>query len=292
MAKWLLIDGYNFIFRSYYAVSELSRSDGFPTNAIHGWVRTLWRLEDSQQPDRMVVFYDLGGDVRREKLYPDYKATRSKCPEELSLQIPWIKDLAEAMGYGRVEKKGVEADDLIGACARRLSGEGHKVLMVSADKDLAQCVAPGSTQLLPPPTVNPRLGWRELDEEGVREKFGVTPRQIPDYLALVGDTSDNIPGLPGVGPKTAARWLTQYRDIDGIIMNCGQLKPLRFQSIVHKSEEVLRRNLLLTTLDTGIADIFLEPEMPDPAKLASLLETLEMKTALAAAARRYGFQTG
>ena len=292
MAKWLLIDGYNLAFRSFYAVPELSRSDGMPTNAIHGWVRTLWRLEDIQQPDRMVVFYDLGGDVRREKLYPDYKANRGECPEALNDQIPWIKKLTEAMGYGRVEKEGVEADDLIGASARRLTAEGHIVKMVSADKDLAQCVAPGSTQLLPPPTTNPKLGWRELDEAGVREKFGVLPRQIPDYLALMGDTSDNIPGLQGVGPKTAARWLAQYGDLEGIILNCGQLKPTRFQNLVHKNQETIRLNLLLTTLDHGDAEISLEPQQPDPAKLLSLLESLEMKAARHAAAQRYKYPAG
>ena len=114
------------------------------------------------------------------------------------------------MGFGQVEKAGVEADDLLAAAAHELVAQGHQVVIVSSDKDLAQCIGSGVTQLLPPPTANPRLGWRMLDEEGVQKKFGVKPAQIPEYLALVGDAADNIKGLPGVGPKTASKWLSAY----------------------------------------------------------------------------------
>ena len=250
-------------------------------------VRTLWRLIDDETPDHMVVFFDLGGDKRREAIQPDYKANREECPKPLSVQIPYIKDITLAMGYGGVEKEGVEADDLIGVNARELAMNGDDVLIVSADKDLAQCVTDGITQLLPPPTANPKLGWRRLDAEGVKNKFGVRPDQIPDYLALIGDTSDNIPGLQGVGPKTAAKWLNAYGNLDRVIENCGKLKPQRFQSQVYEKADDLRSNLQMTTLDYEQETSVLSHFTPDLEKLLALLTELEMKTAHRDASERY-----
>ena len=287
MSKWLLIDGYNLTFRSFYGMPDLIRSDGFPTNAIHGWVRTLWRLLDDESPDHMVVFFDCGGDERREALQPEYKANREACPDQLSLQIPFIKELTLAMGYGGIEKKGVEADDLIGMNARELAERGEVVLIVSADKDLAQCVTDGVTQLLPPPTATPKLGWRRLDVEGVKTKFGVRPDQIPDYLALIGDTSDNIAGLHGVGPKTAAKWLNSYGNLERVIENCGKLKPQRFQSQVYEKADDLRCNLQMTTLQYDHKRYNLSKFKPDREKLLTLLIELEMKTAHRDASERY-----
>ncbi len=287
MAKWLLVDGYNLAFRSFYGMPDLIRSDGFPTNAIHGWMRTLWRLIDDERPDQMVVFFDLGGDERREALQPEYKAHRDECPESLSVQIPYIKALTLAMGCGGVEKKGVEADDLIGVNARDLAKNGDEVFIVSADKDLAQCVADGVTQLLPPPTANPKLGWRRLDAEGVKKKFGVRPDQIPDYLALIGDTSDNIQGLQGVGPKTAAKWLNAYGNLERVIENCGKLNPQRFQNQVYEKADDLRCNLQMTTLDYDQESSVLSEFTHDREKLLALLYELEMKTAHRDASERY-----
>lgn len=290
MAKWLLLDGLNLVFRSFYGMPELTRSDGFPTNAIHGWVRTLWRIEDDNRPDRMVIFYDLGEDEQRSELAPDYKAHRSETPPDLLQQLPAMKDIGQAMGFGCVEKAGVEADDLIGAAAQTLRNEGHDVVIVSADKDLAQCVGSGVTQLLPPPTANPRLGWRKLDEEGVKQKFGVKPEQIPDYLALVGDTADNILGLAGVGPKTASKWLGAYGSLENVINNCGMLNPKRFQNLVHQSAERLRLNLVMTTLRLDEEFGGLDSPPVDPMRVIALLEEMEMKRSAIDAHHRYGIE--
>jgi len=279
MAKWLLIDGFNLAFRSYYGVPELTRKDGFPTNAIHGWIRTLWRLHDDEQPDHMLVFYDLGGSDKRLALLPEYKMNRSQAPEAFSLQIAVIKELTLAMGYGQIEQEGIEADDLIAAYASQLSAKGDEALIVSADKDLAQCVEPGITQLLPPPTANPKLGWRKLDVAGVEKKFNVGPDKIPAYLALTGDSSDNIPGLPGVGPKTASKWLNQYGSLEKIIANCGRLKPTRFQMIVHQNASLIRRNLELTTLECEHCIDTLEAPVADPEKALKILKDMEMNRA-------------
>ena len=207
MGKWLLVDGFNIAYRCFFAVPELTRADGFPTNAVHGWVKSLWRLADQERPAATLVFFDLGGAQDRLALHPEYKAQREEMPEALVKQLPYIKAVTRAMGLVGVEKAGVESDDLVASQAVHLAALGHEVLIVSADKDFAQIVGERINMLLPPPSANPKLGWRRLDAAGVEEKFGIPPAQIAGYLALVGDTSDNIPGIEGVGPKTAVKWL-------------------------------------------------------------------------------------
>jgi len=290
MAKWLLVDGYNMAFRAFYGMPELTRADGFPTGALHGWVKTMWRLQDQEKPDGMLVFFDLGGSQDRLALHPEYKAQRKDTPEPLEKQIPIIKDLTRAMGLVGVELDGVESDDLLAAQARMLANAGHEVLIVSADKDFAQCVDDRIKILQPPPTANPKLGWRVMDAAGVREKFGVPPSQIAEYLALIGDTSDNIPGINGVGPKTAAKWFEEFRTLEGIIAGSAALKPERFREAVAKEAARLRMNLKLTTLRTESPLPHVGPGEPQTAKIFQLLETLEMKSSLAEARQRYSNQ--
>jgi len=290
MAKWLLVDGYNMAFRAFYGMPELTRADGFPTGALHGWVKTMWRLEDQEKPDAMLVFFDLGGAQDRLALHPEYKAQRKETPEPLEQQIPVIKDLTRAMGLVGIELDGVESDDLVASQARALANAGHDVLIVSADKDFAQCVDDRIKILLPPPTANPKLGWRVLDAAGVAEKFGVAPAQIAEYLALIGDTSDNIPGVNGVGPKTAVKWFQEFKSLEGIITNAGQLKPERFrEAVVHQAGN-LRRNLKLTTLRKESPLPHVGPGEPERERLFALLETMEMKTCAADARKRYSAQ--
>lgn len=288
---WALIDGYNLAFRAFYGMPGLSRADGFPTGALHGWVRSLWWVEDHIQPTRMVVFFDLGGASRQTALHADYKANRQDTPPELEQQMPIIKRWTRAMGYGGIEKNGIEADDLIAAWARHLCEQGQQVLVVSADKDLAQLVRDGHVQqLLPPPTANPKLGWRRLDGAAVEEKFGVRPERIPDLLAIIGDSSDNIPGLKGVGQKTAAKWVNAYGNLEGVIAHCGELKPERFQSVVHASQDILRRNRQMTALDPDhLVDLPPEP-VREPELALSILQEMEMKASYESAKRRLGYQ--
>ena len=290
MGKWLLADGYNLAFRAFYGMPELTRTDGFPTGALHGWVKTLWRLLDQEKPDGMLVFFDLGGSQDRLALHPEYKAQRKETPEALERQIPVIKDLTRAMGFVGVELDGVESDDLLASQARMLANAGHDVLIVSADKDFAQCVDDRVRILLPPPTANPKLGWRVLDAAGVMEKFGVPPRQIAEYLALIGDTSDNIPGINGVGPKTASKWFAEHSSLEGIIAQAGALKPERFRELVAGQADLLRRNLRLTTLRTQSPLPHVGPGEPQAAKIFALLESLEMRSCLADAQKRYSQQ--
>lgn len=287
MANILLLDGYNLAFRSYYAVPELSRSDGMPTNAIHGWVRTLWKLQDTYSPAAMYVFFDLGGSTRRLGMLPEYKAQRTEAPESFRIQVPEMKHLAESLGMPLIEREGIEADDMIAAAALKIAARGQHAYMVSADKDLAQVIRPGITQLLPPPTANPRLGWRELDAEAVMGKFGVSPELIVDYLTLIGDTSDNIPGLAGVGPKTAVKWLNEYGSLDGILKKRLYVKPARFQVLLDKEAERLKLHREIIRLETDLEVDLPATAQADRERLFAQLEALEMARHLTEARKRY-----
>ena len=288
MAKILLCDGHNLAFRAFYGIRDLSRADGFPTNMVHGWLRSFWRLEDDCSPDQIWVFFDKGGSRRRENILPTYKANRGLPPDGFSEQLAWVKRLTTALGHGWREQEGLEADDLIASAVRQLSEDETDLLIVSSDKDLSQLVGPKVKQLLPPPTANPKMGWRLLDESAVKEKFGISPAGILDYLSIIGDQSDNIPGLPGVGPKTALKWMNEHGDLEGIIENAGRLAPKRFCSLVYEKREDLLRNRELIRLESD-----LEVDMTDcpPVNLSELKEILlelEMKKSWEEASRRYG----
>ena len=286
MSKTFLCDGHNLAFRAFYGIRELSRSDGFPTNMIHGWLRSFWRLEDDFKPDQIWVFFDLGGCQKREKILPEYKANRGVPPDGFAEQLEWVKKLTLSMGYGFGEEEGREADDLIAAKVGELSGDSELVI-VSADKDLGQLVKPGVSQLLPPPTANPRIGWRLLDEKGVEEKFGIPPRLLLDYLSIIGDQSDNITGLNGVGPKTAVKWLNEWGSLDEIIANAGRISPKRFGSVIYENRDLLNRNRELIKLDDTIHNGGIAPEEPNVDEINLILDAMEMTKSLDEVRKRY-----
>ncbi|MDR1789533.1 MAG: 5'-3' exonuclease [Opitutaceae bacterium] len=280
MGKHLLIDGHNLAYRCYYAIAALSRSDGFPTNALHGWAKSVRRLLEQERPVATRVFFDLGGSEERRALHADYKAQRKEMPEALARQIPFLKELSLALGCGVVEERGVESDDLLASAAVALAGEGDEVRIASSDKDFAQIVGGNIRILLPPPPGGAKAGWRVLDAAGVEEKFGVPPRQIADYLALVGDASDNIPGVPGVGPKTAARWLARFPDAAAVLAGAGELEPERLREVVRGSADLLERNLKLVRLNLTLGARG-EAGTADAAALEAFLERFELRSALA-----------
>jgi DNA polymerase-1 len=286
--KVLLVDGFNLAYRCFFGIPELTRADGFPTNALHGWAKALWRLEDQEKPHVSIVFFDLGGAQDRLALHPEYKAQRKEMPEGLVLQIPILKQLTQAMGIKSVEQHGVESDDLLASEAVELSRQGHDVLILSSDKDFAQIVSDKITIMLPPATSNPKLGWRRMDRSAVIEKFGVPPERIADYLALVGDTADNIPGVDGVGPKTAVKWISAYGDLEGVITHASKLMPDRFRDAVIQGAERLRLNRTLTTLNLNHPVIPLEIGQVKHEELYKLLEEMEMRSTLIEAQKRYG----
>ena len=287
MSKILLCDGHNLAFRAFYGIRELTRSDGFPTNMVHGWLRSFWKLEDDLKPSEIKVFFDKGCSTRREDLLPSYKSNRGVPPEGFSEQLVWVKELTTALGYLSYESSGLEADDLIASAVTFYKKAEVPVLIVSADKDLSQLICPLVEQLLPPPTANPRLGWRILDEQGVTDKFGVPPCSILDYLAIIGDQADNIPGLPGVGPKTASKWLTEFITLENLILNAGRIKPKRFCSLVYEKREELMRNRDLVRLESNIELNLNELKKPDLSRMKDIFSELEMKKSWEEAQARY-----
>ncbi|WP_290635471.1 5'-3' exonuclease H3TH domain-containing protein, partial [Aquisalimonas sp.] len=207
----ILVDGSSYLFRAFHALPPLTNSAGDPTGAVYGVVNMLRKLLAEYEPTHIGVVFDAPGRTFRDDLFEQYKANRPGMPEDLRPQIEPLKQIVRAMGLPLVEVSGVEADDVIGTLARQAAA-GSDVIISTGDKDMAQLVTDRVTLLN-------TMSGTSLDVDGVREKFGVPPERIIDYLALVGDTSDNIPGIPKVGPKTAVKWLNAYGDLDGVVAN-------------------------------------------------------------------------
>lgn len=286
MGKYLLLDGHNLAFRAYYAMPELTNSAGIPTGALHGWIKALWKVADLEGPAVTAVYFDEGGATEREALQADYKANRTEMPEALTAQMPLIEEVTGLLGVPVHSQNGIEADDLIAAAATMLAERGDEAVIVSADKDLGQVLRPGVVQLLPAPTANPKLGWRRRDATDLQAKLGILPEQVPDYLALIGDSSDNVKGLAGCGPKTAAKWLKSYGDLESIIAHAPHLNP-RFREIVPAEADRLRQNLRIVTLSPEVT-------VPEPVQhavngpaLLDFLARMEMKQAAQQASERY-----
>ncbi len=267
----VLVDGSSYLYRAFHAIPMLSTKSGEPTNAVLGVVNMLYKLLDDLKPTRMAVVFDAPGKTFRSELYAEYKANRPPMPDELRSQVTPLLEAIEAMGIPLLRIEGVEADDVIGTLARAAAAAGSATVISTGDKDLAQLVD-GHVTL-----VN-TMDNTTLDRRGVEQKFGVTPEQITDYLALVGDPIDNIPGIAGVGPKTAAKWLQQFRDLETLKARAGEVGG--------KIGERLRESLGTLDLSKQLATIRCDLELPltlddlvlrkqDAARLGALFERLE-----------------
>jgi DNA polymerase-1 len=278
--KWILVDGHNLAFRCFYGIPAMARTDGFPTNAIFGYTRTLMRLEGYHKPDAICVFFDTDGSATRRKILSTYKANRKKMPDELVLQLDWMKKISLAFGYYVEAISGIEADDLIGSFAKKIAESGELAYIASSDKDFAQCLSKNIFQLLPPASTGKSSDWQLLDEFGVHEKFGVQSRQIIDYLSLVGDSADNVGGLPGVGPKTATKWLSRFGSIENIYENISEIQPERFQKILIENGEILSRNRRLIKLQEIEFQLPYAEIRPNSREIEDLLGELELHSIL------------
>ena len=239
----LLIDSFAQIFRCYYAVRALSNRNGEPTNAVFGMLRFLLKLEEKYPGAPGAFVFDKGRPPHRMKLAPDYKANRPPTPEDLLAQLPAIRELIGAFGWNLVEEQDCEADDLIASIALQFAP--RPVSIVSADKDLSQLVCPRIDMLVP--DMNGKgFARRGIDE--VREKFGVPPEAVIDYLALIGDTADNIPGVPGVGPKTAAQLLQKFGSVGAMLDRASEIERESLRSKILAAKERLAVNIELVRL--------------------------------------------
>ncbi len=272
----VLVDGTSYLYRAFHALPPLSNSRGEPTGAVYGVINMLVKLIKEQAPQLIGVVFDAPGKTFRDDLFAEYKAHREPMPDDLRPQIQPLLEAVEAMGLPLLRIEGVEADDVIGTLARHAASENCRVLISTGDKDMAQLVNEQIT------CVNTMTGT-VLDRPGVKAKFDVYPEQIVDYLALVGDSSDNIPGVPKVGPKTAAKWLNEYSTLDNLIANAAKIEG--------KVGESLRDNLVMLELSRKLATIDcnvqvavtpsdLAPRSPDNERLRALYARLELKNLL------------
>ncbi len=272
----VLIDGSSYLYRAFHALPSLTNSKGEPTGALHGVLNMINKLVREQPDARVVVVFDAPGKTFRDDLYADYKANRPPMPDELRSQVEPILDTVRAMGLPLLSVKGVEADDVIGTLCRQGAEAGRNVLVSTGDKDLAQLVSDKITLVN---TMNDAL----LDRDGVKSKFDVWPEQIVDYLALVGDTSDNIPGVPRVGAKTAAKWLNQYNTADEIIENAEEIKGAVGESLRNNVAQLrLSRELATIRQDVELPMTIdeLDPDEVDTASLRKIYSHYELRTLL------------
>ncbi len=272
--KLILVDGSGYLYRAYHALPDLSTTSGVPTGAITGVINMLFKLIDDYDPEYFVVVFDAPGGSFRNELYQEYKAHRSKMPEDLREQIEPLKNIINALNFSTLIIPSVEADDVIGTIAKKAEGLDLDVLISTSDKDMAQLVTK-DIRIINSNTQN------LLDEKGVLEKFGVKPNQIIDYLALIGDQSDNIPGVQGVGPKTAQKLLEEFVTLENLITNLDGIEGKK--SIVDKIKNALSDLPLfkqLVTIDTKvdlthkIQDFLRQP--PDIDKLLPILDDYEL----------------
>ncbi len=275
-APLILVDGSSYLYRAFHALPPLSAADGTPTGAVLGVVNMLHKLIDDYSPEYLAVLMDAPGPTFRDELFAEYKANRPSMPDELRAQIEPLLTAVRALGLPLLRVEGVEADDVIGTLVRRAGEQGREVLVSTADKDMAQLVSEGVR------LVNTMTG-KVLDEAGVVEKFGVRPDQVIDWLALVGDSSDNIPGVPRVGAKTAARWLNEYDSVAELIERAGEIGGKVGESLRAHLEQ-LKLSQQLATIRTDV-ELDLGPEAlrrgePDNATLRELFSRLELVSLL------------
>ncbi|AWB32596.1 DNA polymerase I [Orrella marina] len=273
----LLVDGSSYLYRAYHAMPDLRNKKGEPTGALYGVINMMRKILQEFQPQYAACVFDMRGKTFREEMYPEYKANRESMPEDLALQIEPIHRAIAAMGWPVIGVEGVEADDVIGTLAVYAQQQGIDTIISTGDKDLAQLVNPHCT------LINTMSGQR-LDQAGVVEKFGVPPERIVDYLMLVGDTVDNVPGVTKVGPKTAAKWLQAYGSLDALLEHVDEIKGVagaNLKAAIGQFE--LTRDLITVRTHCDLPDKYMKisnltPGEPDTDTLIDIYETYGFRT--------------
>lgn len=280
MKTLLLVDGSSYLYRAFHAMPDLRSPQNEPTGAIQGVLNMLRRLHKDYPSDYSACVFDAKGKTFRDDIYPEYKANRASMPDDLRLQIEPLHAAIKAMGWPLIMEDGVEADDVIGALAKQAVSEGMRVIISTGDKDIAQLVNEHVTLVNTMPNAF-RKGDELLDVAGVEEKFGIPPSLIIDYLILIGDTSDNVPGVEKVGPKTAVKWLKQYGSLENIIAHADEITGAVGENL-RKALPWLptARELITIRCDVGIQESLadLAPQPQDKATLIEMFERLGFKS--------------
>jgi DNA polymerase-1 len=280
MGRLLIVDGHAYAYRAFHAIRELRSPAGQATNAIYGFIKMLSKMQGTLKPTHQIVVWDGGLDASRVAAHPEYKAQRPEMPADLASQLDEIVAYLRAAGIESFCRDGVEADDYIACVARRAAEAGMDVVIASSDKDFMQLVTPRIGLLNP--NDKTEAVWTA---EQVRAKAGVEPGQIVDWLSLLGDSVDNIPGVPGVGVKTAAALLKQFGSVDVIYTRLNEVGSERLQSALRAAEGVVRRNRELVRLNEALPCEFLEtalvPALPRKDRLAELFGRWGFKSLLA-----------
>lgn len=273
----LLLDSYSLIYRAFYAIRSLTGPDGQPVNAIYGLIKMLRKMTTDHKPVYLGAVFDLGAPKKRLDLLPSYKAQRPPTPPDLDRQLPAIREILQAMRVPIVEIEGEEADDIVGTLAVRAARAGHDVLIASNDKDFMQIVT-SQIRLLRPDSKETAL----IAPAGVAARYGVKPEQMVDFLSLLGDSVDNIPGTPGVGEKTAAQLLQTYGSLDNLLAHAAAIAKPKLREALIASAKQIRVNRQLVALQT---------DLPLPVTIEALRIQLPDPSALAPLYRRFGFKS-
>ncbi|MDI6745300.1 MAG: DNA polymerase I [Thermodesulfovibrionales bacterium] len=267
-----LIDGNSYVYRAFYAIKGLTNSKGFPTNAIYGFTTTLLKIIREKKPDGVAIFFDTPELTERHRIFKEYKAQRPETPNELVRQLPHIREMITAFNISIFEMPGYEADDLIGTVAKEAGKKRSTVFIVTADKDMLQLVDE-NIKIYDP--VKDRI----LDSEYVKEKFGVEPEKVPEFMALTGDAADNIPGIKGIGEKTAKELFTAFKGLEELLSHPEMIKKEKLRSLISENADVARLSKKLATIDIDVPVDFDMREFrlkePDWHKLLSLFSEFE-----------------
>ena len=279
--KIMVIDGNSILNRAFYGIRQLTNHEGLPTNAVYGFLATLFKLQDEEQPDRTIVCFDVKEKTFRHLKFDTYKATRKGMPDELAAQLPITKQVLDALGVTRCELAGYEADDLLGTISRRADEHGDTCVVVTGDRDSLQLVGGGTTVML----VSTRMGqttYQTYDTAAFREKYGFDPIRLIDLKALMGDSSDNIPGVPGIGEKTAMQLLHDFGTLEGVYANIDDERIKKgARTKLQNGEQSAKDSYWLATIDRNVPlDLDVE-HLPaqdiDETALYDLLTRLEFK---------------
>ncbi len=275
--KVYLVDGSSYIYRAFFAIRDLKTSRGLPSNAAYGFTTMLTKLLRDFRPPYLCVVLDAKGPTFRHLAYEHYKANRPEMPDSLRVQLPWIRQIVEAMGILILEKEGYEADDVIGTLARAMEAEGHDVIIITGDKDLLQLVSPRVI------TLDTMYG-RSYDEQEVLERYGVPPSLLPDVFGLMGDDSDNIPGVPGIGEKRARELIRGFGGLEALLARVEELPSGKLREALRKYADQARLSRQLATVDCkvplAVALEELRPGVPDRARLRAIFKELEFHSLL------------